>query len=897
MRVSLRHWFTSLKHAIPCARVGAISCVGASSSRPCSRPFSCRLRRQDADDGHHRAGPQPAEQRPSAAAGGDDDRPRQLPDRRRCHARRPLLLDRLDRPRAATTSGSSRVRTKEVVQVVPMPGASGGIAMDPSRAARLRVGRRRLRRRPRRPAAARACPGREGDVIHVFRYSTHDRPRDASSACCRCRRRAAPRRRRTSRRPTRRRSRGRTASRSRPTARTLLVPLNLADQRGDRGRRRPARSATSRPAATRTARRSRRTAAPASSRTRPPAPCRSSTSPPARSWATSTLGHLTHPEAIAIDPPAARAYVAVANGDRVAVIDIAAPHGGRLALDRAVRPATAPRPTALDADAATATRLLVAESGADELSVFRTGRRLAAWDGSRPPPTRPTCASRRTAARSLWISGKGLGTGPNLNGPNPFETTDANTNSFEYLPIITFGKAGVLRFPSDERDRGADGRSPTRSCSPRTRRPRRPARRCAPDGPIKHVFYVVKENRTYDQVLGDDARGDGDPSLTLFGDTTRPTLHALVRRFPLLDHVYANSEASIDGHFWTSAAKVSDYVEKNWFQNYGGRGRPYDFGVYAVTFPQNGFLFDQADRDGVSWFNYGEAIAGVVGVFPDKDRTPDVAADETAQAREVRPRPERLLRRTTPPSARTRSPGRRCSTRASRRARRPARSRASTASASASRRRSRPARCRRSTTSCMTNDHTRGLEPGARTPQAMMADNDLGARADRRPDLALVDLVVVGDLRGRGRLAGRRRPRRRAPHAGSRDLALRAPRRGRPQPLRPALDDPLDRADPRHAPARPVRRARDADVRRVRLEARPTPSPTTRCPRTSTCWTRNANTAANRALSAGLDLNTASTACRSASSTPCSGSRSTGATATPPPPGPNAEGEERGDDD
>src|SRR6185295_12327719 len=150
----------------------------------------------------------------------------------------------------------------------------------------------------------------------------------------------------------------------------------------------------------------------------------------------------------------------------------------------------------------------------------------------------------------------------------------------------------------------------------------------APGGPIQHVFYVVKENRTYDQVLGDDTRGDGDSSLTLFGDQYTPNTHALAQRFPLLDHLYANSEASIDGHFWTSAGKVSDYVEKNWFQNYGGRGRPYDFGTYAVTFPQNGFLFDQAERDGISWFNYGEAIAGVVGVFPDKDRTPDIAADQ-----------------------------------------------------------------------------------------------------------------------------------------------------------------------------------------------------------------------------------------------------------------------------
>jgi hypothetical protein len=146
----------------------------------------------------------------------------------------------------------------------------------------------------------------------------------------------------------------------------------------------------------------------------------------------------------------------------------------------------------------------------------------------------------------------------------------------------------------------------------------------------------VRENRTYDQVMGDDPRGDGDPT-----DRVRPAGDAQRarsgQRFPLLDHVYANSEASIDGHYWT-AAPVSDYVHKAWFQNYAGRGRPYDFGVYAVTWPANGFLFDQAERQGISVFNYGEAIAGTVP-FPDKDRTP---AENAAGARKfAKSRPRR----------------------------------------------------------------------------------------------------------------------------------------------------------------------------------------------------------------------------------------------------------------
>ena len=140
-------------------------------------------------------------------------------------------------------------------------------------------------------------------------------------------------------------------------------------------------------------------------------------------------------------------------------------------------------------------------------------------------------------------------------------------------------------------------------------------------GPIKHVFYIVRENRTYDQVLGDDSGGDGDPALTLFGNSITPNLHALVQRFPLLDHVYANSEASIDGHYWTAAGAVSDYVTKNWHQNYAGRNRPYDFGSYEVSAPPKGYIFQRMLESGVSFYNYGEALAGL-SPFPDKDRTP-----------------------------------------------------------------------------------------------------------------------------------------------------------------------------------------------------------------------------------------------------------------------------------
>ena len=396
--------------------------------------------------------------------------------------------------------------------------------------------------------------------------------------------------------------------------------------------------------------------------------------------------HLSHPEAIAVDPKADRAYVAVTNSDQVAVIDTE-----RMVVEAmlfAGRPeglGAAPVALAVQPDGS---RLFVAQEGTDSIAVFglpgasrarsraqRDGERVLTAEAQRaaarsiaepedaedggasvrqaggdfpliariPTAAFPTdvqvvsadvrnpCGFRELPAKRrgkksercaklLWLSGKGLGTGPNPAGPQPNSPNDSDAliNRTQYLPLINIGAAGIADYPSEERlprlTRAAD-----RALVPQNVQQAPADTVLRPDGPIKHVFYIVRENRTYDQILGDAPEGDGDPKLALFGGDTTPNAHAIANRFGLLDHVYANSEASIDGHFWTSAAKVSDYVNKNWFQNYGGRGRPYDFGVYSVTWPGNGFLFDQAERQGISYFNYGEAIAGTIPLT-DKDR-------------------------------------------------------------------------------------------------------------------------------------------------------------------------------------------------------------------------------------------------------------------------------------
>ncbi|MCU1587970.1 MAG: beta-propeller repeat protein [Frankiales bacterium] len=525
------------------------------------------------------------------------------------------------------------LRSGKVVQVVPVPGLSGGIAMDPRRPVAYVSG---VAQSSHTDQQVKGRPGAAGDNVQVFRYD----PRTGRSATptvietppppgspipqgivsipgfegppqefppTNTARVAWPDRLAVS-----------------PDGATLLVPLNLADH---------AAVIDTRTKSVRTLAvghypygaailRDGRTGLVSNESAGTVSVIDLTT---ATKTADITVGPpLSHPEAVLADPRADRAFVTITNSDQVVVLDTKARTVLTvLSLDRSAGLGSAPVALAL---ADHGRRLVVAEEGADDLAVFtvpaaatdKTGYHLV----GRIPTADFPADVQATSSQLVYLSAKGKGIGPNPRGPNPLSASnnDNQINSFRYLPSIVDGTVGRLPWPSDTAIRGM---TPTADAqlgpSDRTAAPEGTPLRAG--GPIKHVFYVVKENRTYDQVLGDVRRGDGDPKLSLFGPKVTPNAHALTARFPLLDHVYANSEASIDGHFWTSAGSVSDYVHKNWFQNYGGRGRPYDFGVYSVTWPANGFLFDQAQRDGISYFNYGEAIAGTIPL-PDKDRTP-----------------------------------------------------------------------------------------------------------------------------------------------------------------------------------------------------------------------------------------------------------------------------------
>lgn len=119
---------------------------------------------------------------------------------------------------------------------------------------------------------------------------------------------------------------------------------------------------------------------------------------------------------------------------------------------------------------------------------------------------------------------------------------------------------------------------------------------------FKHVIYVIKENRTYDQIFGDLSIGDGDPRLCLFPRELSPNHHALAEQFVLLDNYYCNGVLSADGHSWATEGNVTPYLDRA----FGGFNRSYTFGDDPITYSSSGFLWDQFLGAGLSFRNYGE---------------------------------------------------------------------------------------------------------------------------------------------------------------------------------------------------------------------------------------------------------------------------------------------------
>jgi hypothetical protein len=220
----------------------------------------------------------------------------------------------------------------------------------------------------------------------------------------------------------------------------------------------------------------------------------------------------------------------------------------------------------------------------------------------------------------LVLNGKGNTSLPNPRGPQPAQKgaqanyKKADSKNEQYIGSLFKGTMSIIKEPM-EKELGAYAKK-VYDNTPYSKDKELTAKgeignpvpmRVGEPSPIKHVFYIIKENRTYDQVLSDVPTGNGDTSLLLFGRKITPNEHALAEQFVLLDNFYVDAEVSADGHNWSMAAYANDFVEKTWPTNYGGRGGTYDFAANKkIALPKNGFLWDYALRKGISIRDYGE---------------------------------------------------------------------------------------------------------------------------------------------------------------------------------------------------------------------------------------------------------------------------------------------------
>ena len=304
----------------------------------------------------------------------------------------------------------------------------------------------------------------------------------------------------------------------------------------------------------------------------------------------------------------------------------------------------------------------------------------------------------------LIANGKGLTSRPNSQGPRPGQELPRNLR--QYIGGLMQGTVSVVPTPSPKDmaqwTRQAMDQSPLQADSLANTQGREddnpiPAKVGAPS-PIKHCFYIIKENRTYDQVYGDLPQGNGDPNLCLFPRNVTPNHHALAEQFVVLDNFYVESEVSADGHEWTMAAYATDFVEKSWPMSYRGGGKdkfvyPAE-GALKISEPSSGYLWDACKRAGVDYFSFGEfiingptvdspsytKIEALQGHFDPQFRGYDLNYTDVKRA-------ERFITRFKQFETENNLPGR--------------------------------------VILRIGNDHTSGTRPGKPTPRAMVADNDL----------------------------------------------------------------------------------------------------------------------------------------------------------------------------
>ena len=329
----------------------------------------------------------------------------------------------------------------------------------------------------------------------------------------------------------------------------------------------------------------------------------------------------SHPTAMLLSRDEKTLYVTLTNSDRVAVIDAAS---GRVAgvlsteLPGQKFGGSDPMALALSHDGG---RLFVADASANAVAVFDA---LAAPGTPNAPskalgfiPTEWYPTALAVESDSLFVTtGKGEGTGPNSRSanargesrtPHPYIATLLRGSVSRYSIKSAMSNLAALTQEVEQGNLMAGSPGEIRFASG--------------SNPIRHVIYIIKENRTYDQILGDIPEANGDPSLLMYGEDIPPNQHKLARQFGILDNFYCSGEVSGDGHVWSTAAITSDYNEKTWQISYRSAERTYDYegevmsgfpleqGVPDVDEPGTGFIWANVARHGLTHRNYGEFVA------------------------------------------------------------------------------------------------------------------------------------------------------------------------------------------------------------------------------------------------------------------------------------------------
>jgi YVTN family beta-propeller protein len=347
-----------------------------------------------------------------------------------------------------------------------------------------------------------------------------------------------------------------------------------------------------------------------------------------------------HPSGMALSPGGRFAYVANAVGDTVSVLDT---RTDAVAETIACRPAarlpfgSGPNAVAVNPDGST---LFVANGTNNCVAVVRLGK--AAREGSGGPERSEVAGLIPTGwypgAVRLSADGKQLYVA-NVKGHGalaPRRAPEKGKNSHDHLGTVSIiglpdaAELAKLTERVNASNRLAYSLAGLEKLRPGVKPVPVPQRHGEPSV-FEHVVYVIKENRTYDQVFGDMKEGNGDPRLCIFGEAVTPNHHKLAREFALLDNFYCSGVLSADGHSWTDAAYVTDYLEKA----FGTFARSYpDDGVDALAFAPTGFLWDNALAHGQTLRNYGEHVAEVP-YTPKGTTWLDLYAEHKAGTRQV----------------------------------------------------------------------------------------------------------------------------------------------------------------------------------------------------------------------------------------------------------------------